>query len=68
MELSENLWLFEVFSKAQFGDVINDSIFFSGVMARKLVYSKHVMRRNYSHENIGEVACHWLFESTRTLA
>jgi len=67
MSLSENLWPYDVVlssgnSQGQIWWCGEWFYFVSAVLARKLPYSKHVMRRNYSFENIGGVACHWLLQ------
>lgn len=72
MSLSKNPWLFDVVlrSGSSHGQIwwCEWFYFVSAVLARKLLYSKHVMRRNYWLEKIGGFACHWLLQSTWTLA
>jgi len=72
MSLSENWWLCDVLSSGYIQGQIwwcgERFYFVSAVSARKLLYSKHVIRRNYSLENIGGVACHWWLQSTWTVA
>jgi hypothetical protein len=70
--LSENLWLFDVLSSGNNQGQIwccgERFYFVSAVLARKLLYCKRVIRWNYSLENIGGAECHWLLQSTWTLA